>query len=324
MLPLLWLCVASAATTLLDMPPRYMWGWQPKVSGYCGSASVQMAGIFFGNWLTEDAIRGTSGGHNANHQLLIAYDKDLGVKGTSVADACRALAMNCSMWDYGSAPSPQHGAFVAWAAAAIGRGEPVIMGVYWGVESDDDYDHIVPMVGYDSDSSSSSSSSSVSAVYFHDLHTNASLRADLSTFVTTRQGCDSAARFGPGAFCLPKRTDYGLAVRGNQDARGVLLPTRLAMDAWTEPDYSREDAQHAPPALLGAMVTVSGLAAGARYALLRFEDPAAVPHEDFLNGAFSSKTEFVAAGETWSQRATFMSNSTTFFRSVRVPAAGRL
>ena len=308
-----------------------MWGWQPKVSGYCGSASVQTAGIFFGNWLSEDAIRGTSGGHNGNHQLLIAYDKDLSVKGTSVADACRALVMNCSMWDYSSAPSPQHGAFVAWAAAAIGRGEPVIMGVYWGVESDDDYDHIVPMVGYDSDSSSndssnsssSSSSSSVSAVYFNDLHTNASLRAELPTFVTTRQGCNSAARFGPGAFCLPKRTNYGLAVRGNQDVRGVLLPTRLALDAWTEPDYSREDAQRAAPSLLGATVTVSGLAAGARYALLRFEDPAAVPHENFLNSAFSSKTEFVAAAGTWSQRATFMSNSTTFFRSVGVPAAGR-
>ena len=98
---------------MLDVPPRYMWGWEPKVSGYCGSASVQAAGGYWGNWLTEDAIRGTSGGHNGKHELLIGYDKDLAVKRASVYDACEALAMNCTMWDYAKAPSPQSEAFLA-------------------------------------------------------------------------------------------------------------------------------------------------------------------------------------------------------------------
>lgn len=56
---------------LLDLPPRYMWGWGPGLSGYCGSVSLQTAAIYHGNWLTEDAIRGTSGAHDARHELLI-------------------------------------------------------------------------------------------------------------------------------------------------------------------------------------------------------------------------------------------------------------
>ena len=61
-------CQASDSV-MLDMPPRLMWGWEPKVSGYCGSASVQADGVYYGNWLTEDAIRGTSGGERGALQV---------------------------------------------------------------------------------------------------------------------------------------------------------------------------------------------------------------------------------------------------------------
>ena len=54
---------------MLDIPPRYMWGWSPPgpptASGYCGSASVQSTALYFGNWITQMAVRDTSGGHDA-------------------------------------------------------------------------------------------------------------------------------------------------------------------------------------------------------------------------------------------------------------------
>ena len=305
----------GSAPTLLDMPPRLMWGWEPKVSGYCGSVSVQTAGLYYGNYLSEGKVRGSaSGGVNAAHQLLIGYEKDIAVRGASVHDACQALGMNCSMWDYNKEPSPQHAAFVAWVADAIDAGEPVIAGVYWGVEDDDDYDHIVPLVGYERQGGGA-----ISALYFNDLHTNATLRGELTTFVQTRRGCDSSERFGPHSFCLPRATDYGVVVHGNQDTRGELLPLRLSTDLWTEPDYSKEDKQHEAPVSLSATVTASGLSSGSTYALLRFEDFTTVPHEDFLQGPFASKIEFVAARDgTHNERVTFMSNSTTLFRCVLV------
>ena len=320
LLTTLWSAVV-AAPQLLDMPPRCMWGWEPKVSGYCGSVSVQTAAIYHGNWLSEDAIRGTSGGHNAKHQLLVVYPKDAEVKGAAISSACESLKLNCSMWDYDTEKAPQHAGFLGWAKDHVDAGHPVIMGLYWGVESDADYDHIVPLVGYDTDDAGADGSNAVSAVYFNDLHGNATIRAEARSFVASRKECNKNQRFGPGSFCLPQKYNYGIAVRGNQDAEGVLLPVRLAMDSWTEPDYSVEDQQHEAPVVMGATVTVSGLTAGMRYALLRFDNPAAVPARAFLAAAYANKTEFVASGATWTERAQFESNSTTLFRCVQVAAA---
>ena len=98
---------AEPVTTLLDLPPRYMWGWGPGVSGYCGSATLQTMGLFFGNFWTEDAIRGTSGGHNAKHELLLDYPTELAVPSSSMLHACGALRLNCSMFDHRREPKPQ-------------------------------------------------------------------------------------------------------------------------------------------------------------------------------------------------------------------------
>ena len=98
---------------------------------------------------------------------------------------------------------------------------------------------------------------------------------------------------------------------------GVALRVRLEMDGWTEPDYSREDAQHEAPDQLGATLVASALTPGSSYALLRFEDPATVPRENFLQGPYMSRISFVApATGTYRKRVSFMSNSTTLFRCV--------
>ena len=170
-----------AQAGVLDVPARFMWGWSPPgglapptASGYCGAASVQTAAIYHGNWLSQDAVRGTSGGYNDNHALL------LGVRGpTSVMSACAALKLNCTAWDYNTAADPQSTAFLRWATAAIDRGKPVITGLYWSEESDADYDHIVPLVGYDADA----------AIYINDLHSNSTRRFELPGFVSNRKHC---------------------------------------------------------------------------------------------------------------------------------------
>ena len=66
-------------------------------------------------------------------------------------------------------------------------GAPVVAGLFWGVETTSDYDHIVPLVGYEA------GAKGVTAIYFNDLHTNVSLRAEVSSFVTTRKGVSLAA-----------------------------------------------------------------------------------------------------------------------------------
>ena len=246
------------------------------------------------------------------------YPKDEDVPGTALSSACQALKLSCTMWNYNKEPAPQHTTFLSWTQGHLDAGCPVIAGLYWGVESDEDYDHIVPIVGYEEDSKAA-----VSAVYFNDLHSNFSIRAPVSDFVSTRRECNSPARFGPDSFCLPRDYDYGLAVTGNEDTHGALLPVRLAMDSWTEPDYSREDGRHEVPVPLHATVTVSNLTAGNRYALLRFDNAAEVPAAEFLKAPYAAKSEFLAGGATWSTRATFLSNTTQFFRCVSMPSPRR-
>jgi hypothetical protein len=293
---------------LLDLPPRYMWGWGPGTSGYCGSVSIQTAGLFHGNWVTEDAIRGTSGGHNANHQILIAYGKDMNNPATSAAAVCKALAFNCTIWNYDKANSPQSAAFVTWAKAAIDAQHPVIMGLYWVEESDADYDHIVPLVGYEKD-----------MLLFNDLHSNATQRVKLSNFIKTRKECKGAtlpSQQESFTFCLPKKVDYGLSFDGNADKFGVLLPARMSVSSWTEPDYSKEDGLHQHPVELKANVTVAGLEVGGEYSLLRYDDHTMVPDSGFLTSSFVEKTEFTAASTTYLHALSFMSNATAIMRCV--------
>ena len=215
--------------------------------------------------------------------------------GEAERTVCRALQLNCTAWDFNKAPNPQASAFMRWASAAIDEGKPVIMGLYWTEERDADYDHIVPMVGYDGD-----------AIYYNDLYSNATRRADKSAFVSTRKHCKKSADSGPSGgpavsvsarswrFCLPEKVDYGLIVHGNIHAEQAgLYPVRLSMGTWSEPDYSKEDKLHESPRQLSATVTVSGLTAGAHYALLWYDTPSKIPARDLLSkGGYAGMLRF--------------------------------
>ena len=74
--------------------------------------------------------------------------------------------------------------------------------------------------------------------------------------------------------------------------------------------------------LLTPTATISGLTAGASYALLRFDTPGAVPaNGDFLSAVAAVRVNFVAAASTVTmQLAQIMSNSTAFYRCVRTSA----
>merc|ERR1712113_784577 len=110
-------------------------------------------------------------------------------------------------------------------------------------------------------------------------------------------------------WCLPKSVDFGVAVHGNADARHVLLPIRMAVSSWTEPDYSVEDRQHKEPTLLSASLTISGLDPGSSYALLQYDNPDDVPDRDFLSSRFVNRFVFTASGLTHNYSTSFMSNS---------------
>lgn len=293
---------------LLDVPPRRMWGWGPGLSGFCGSASIQTVGIYYGNWLSQNAVRALTGSTDAAHQVM------LGSGGCCAAvHILRKLRLNVTQWPYGTAALPQAPAFLRWLAESAIMAQPVIFAVYMKTESNDRFDHIVPFVGFDE----------VRRLVFNDLHSNSSLRVSPASFISSRALCRASLpwpeRF---AYCLPMDTNYGIRVHGNMDENGELLPARLSMDDWSEPDYSLEDQRHEQPSMLTATLTASGLVPGVMYTRLCFNNVLTLPtHGFFSSSGTAERTDFMATCTVHSWRVRFASNSTTFFRVVRSTAA---
>merc|ERR1719333_784490 len=102
--------------------------------------SLQTVGLYYGNWITQDAARGTNGGHAAENSLLLGGHHEKDTHPTSESHALKVLRFNYSSWDDRHQPRPQHAAFLDWARSAIDAGEPVIFGVYMHNDTDADYD----------------------------------------------------------------------------------------------------------------------------------------------------------------------------------------
>lgn len=163
----------TTTQTLLDLPPRYMWGWGPGLSGFCGSMSLQTAALFFGNYLSQERIRGSTGGVNSEHQILLDADTrySCGERCTALR-AARHFHLDAEEWrgervrdeergedwlqgrphsnlSRGQSHESESARFIRWVRDGIDQKTPVIMGVYMTTEDSEKYDHIVPVVGYE-------------------------------------------------------------------------------------------------------------------------------------------------------------------------------
>lgn len=77
----------------LDMPPRLQW---PNNNGYCGETSLQMAGLYYGAWISQYAARAAGGGTQTGGQLLLPYDpasRNVGTAGKNILYALAALKL---------------------------------------------------------------------------------------------------------------------------------------------------------------------------------------------------------------------------------------
>ena len=178
-----------------------------SVSGYCGEASLQSAALYYGNYISQERARLAGGA--ADTQLLIGVN----------FETAQVFGLNIATWDYNAAATPQSAAFLNWTRTQIAASRPVLIGVYLSeTGGDPDYDHIVPVTGIDG-----------TTLQFNDLFSPSARSLSLSTGVTTRSQCVTAAPTQPYGYCVPKGVDYGVAVVGNRDAAGETFPTSLSV-----------------------------------------------------------------------------------------------
>lgn len=295
---------ATVNGVILDAPPRYMWGWGEGTSGYCGSTSFQTHGIFWGNWISSEKVRDSDGGE----ELLIAVNDEA---------AAQALKFPYEEWNYDQS-TPQSNAFLSWIRSHIDEGHIVVVGMYERQPSGDkDYDHIVPVIGYET---AESDSATISGLYFNDLWLNTTRYLSVPAGIASRKNCrQSSEPEQPYTYCLPVNVDYGIALLGIEDVNSETFRMTLEMPSWTEPDYGKEDGINAQPVPFTINATVFGLVPGVEYTTLRFDSYATLPTQDFIHGPFTKKWTFTATAETYHFVGfdTFMSNSTIFYRTVR-------
>jgi hypothetical protein len=286
---------ATATSRQLAIPIRNQW---TNADGYCGETSIQAIALYYGTWVSQGLVRTLAGG-----EVL------LGVNATVPLDD---LGFTYTQWN-SSAPDSQFDDFMVWLKTNLLAGYPPFFAAYLSDGNDPDYDHIMPASGI--------ASTSASAFLATDVLTYSDNFGDVITraatlLSATRQTCSYSSTEGG---CIPTDVDYGIAVTGVADPSGVTFPVTLTIPGNSEPNVSENDA--AATEVTGT-VTVSGLAAGNSYALLRYDDYTNVPTSGsaagFLASSYTYKTDFVAAGPTWAltDPKTIVSSGASIYRCV--------
>jgi hypothetical protein len=206
------------------------WGWGPKTKGYCGETSMQAAGLFFGNWFSQQKVRAVA----RNQEVLIDANAEF---------AARALWLTHERWDINKVKQPQATKFLKWAHAHISASAPVLFGVYHRMPGGDpDYDHIVLAHGV------SKSAGVVSALHYFDWYLNSSRTfataspGEPTSDIRSRAQCrQTETPVQPYGYCVPLEYVSALAITGNRDPHSETFRVVLSVGSWSEPDWGAED-----------------------------------------------------------------------------------
>jgi hypothetical protein len=280
----------------LPIPARVQW---QNSNGYCGETSIQSIALYYGTWASQQLVRTLAGGT----QVLV---------GTNSPQVLTALQLTFTQWD-NSVAAPQFQGFLVWLKGNLALGYPAYFGAYLtDGNNDPDYDHIMPATGIAYTTLPTYDAADV--LTYNDNFGDQIMRP-ASALSATRASCAYSSTQGG---CIPQDVDYGIAVTGVVDPQHVTFPVGLSVPSPSEPNVSTG----ASPASLTGTVTVSGLAAGGKYSLLRYDDytkvPAAASAAGYASSSYTHRTDFTATGPTWTlvDPATFSSDGSATYRCV--------
>jgi hypothetical protein len=281
--------LSSQVSTLLAIKPRLQW---PNANGYCGETSIQMCGLYYGNYISQDLCRTVAGG-----EVLI------NVNDTS---ALSSFSFTFQEWDP-SAPTPQYQNYLDWIKQYLSKKHPVIITVYIKGLSDPDYDHIIPAIGFNAGSVNTYAGTD-QLTYNSCFDTTSFTRAFASIYDTRSMNGNGATY----SYCIPQNVNYGVAVTGIKDPGRLTRPVHIVLDSLDEPNVSLGTA----PRKMKAWVTADSLTPGQSYALLRYNNYQTVPSSGFSPSNASSAFYFTAAGMKVTEKDSFMSNAGVFYRCI--------
>ena len=285
----------TVATKILAIPARRQWD---ENDGYCAETCIQSVAMYYGTYVSQYRIRAMIDPDQQN-EVLIGEDEDV------VLDNLR---MTYEQWDYDEQPTPQFESYLAWTKQQISNGYPVIGTVFMKGESDPDYDHVLPFVGFES-AHDTTGYYGDDKLIFYDNHSRNQFSRSFSTMYASRLQTNE----GTNDYCIPEKLDYGCSITGVVDLRHETVPVQLSVDRWDEPDVVAGQ----KPAAMHGTLTFKSLVPGKKYSLLRYDDYRKVPEAEFLaKGGYVWRHEFTAADATQTFTDDFMSDGCVIYRCI--------
>jgi hypothetical protein len=268
----------------LGAPARLQWDVR---GGYCGEVSLQTHMLRHGAWIPQEVARVSGGG-----ELLL---------GVNYPRAMRALKISFSTFT-----GTGYQAFFAWAKQRLVRGEGVVNVAFYSGATDPDYDHIMPVVGIESNSINGTTYDPTDVFRINSLYSLTTSRRIASGYwCTASNKKDTLVNAG----CVPVNTLWGHSVLGPVYA-GIGPAVKLSVTQTSEPPRPQS-------VTMNGVVTVSGLKAGTAYVLYRVDRLAAVPASAIAKVATGvpvvARFNATAAASTRSFNVTFPSTLPAYF-----------
>jgi len=315
--------IADANSCKNNIPPRLQW---VNNNGYCGEVSLISAGLYYGQYISQYDIRAIAGKNAPQNktQLLI---------GGNDSYAATQLHLNSIEWDTDDEEDTDD--FLAWVKQNVAKGYPVAIGVYMNqylfhdnpdpTAGDSDYDHIVPVIGIDSNYPLTDPNYySDDVLHFSD---NGVWMSDnppylfsygFDEFQASRK--DANAKDGEIYSVSDDASNYGIAITGVMDLNGDTLPVRISTNYNFEtPDIANGSKRPLPTPLV-LTITISGLQPNVVYNLYRYNTIDSVPNSNFNASKALEHWQFTASGSTHVMIERINSNEIAIYRAVKATA----
>jgi hypothetical protein len=342
--------VASATYTIAlgdtyemshNMPPRDQW---ENNYGYCGEVAFQMAGLYYGQYLSQyDARSAATPGvkqNKSSSQLLPAVNDQV---------AAANMHLNCIPWNYQTEKSSED--YLAWVKGYLLQGYPVVICLYMNMYlfngstgntsgGASDYDHIVMATGIASNHPLSGASASTyypddiitfsdSGVYADSIGPETYsyiFSYDFGPFQLTRAQANLASSppYSTSNYANSNAENAGDVITGVIDDDHETVPVRVDTNPTYE-DPPMADGATARPAAepMVLTITVSGLTPGVTYNLYRYNALTSVPNSAFNANAANAYEKWslrIASGSTYVMTENIMSNEVAAYRAVPASA----
>lgn len=302
---------------VMQVQPGYQWG---DAGGYCGSWATQRATLAKGAWVSQEQVRAHAtpcGGHDSE------------ILSCNIEAMMKNLKIDFDGFDYAGEPLPQTNAYFKWLKGQLVAGNAVAWMIMWSGQNypiynltppSGMYGHVEPVIGIQSNHPLNDTTVYDDDVVLHytDGGTNTVSRV-ISTLPGKWDGPGHPAKCGtllhPEHYCIGYPYGFGWAVKGfaPEDAKSAdAMPASLHIDPWErEPDTRSGET---PEALKGTL-TVTGLKAGSRYAIYRW-DTVADAFADYSDSY--KRTSFTATNGSYvyTDDKSFQSNGATYYRAV--------